>query len=105
MVKDHSDSFHHMGYYFRLAARVLLYASSHRQDNTYHGIWYTSRGALAETKHKYMHNTVTFIRGTDCSMAKAGRYWVRISVPASNQSEFLRAQWIGVRLLHPLPFH
>ena len=27
-----------MGYSFRLAARVLLYASSHRQDNTYHGL-------------------------------------------------------------------
>ena len=26
---------HHMGYSFQLAARVLLYASSHRQDNTY----------------------------------------------------------------------
>ena len=23
--------------YFRLAARILLYASSNRQDNTYHG--------------------------------------------------------------------
>ena len=27
----------HIGYSFRLAARVLLYASSHRQDITYHG--------------------------------------------------------------------
>ena len=42
MVKDHSDSeketrCRHMGYSFRLAARVLLYASSHRQDYyTYH---------------------------------------------------------------------
>ena len=27
----------HMGYSFRLAARVLLYAPSHRQDSTYHG--------------------------------------------------------------------
>ena len=27
----------HIGYYFRLAARVLLYAPSHRHDNTYHG--------------------------------------------------------------------
>ena len=35
-----------MGYSFRLAARVLLYASSHRQVNTYHGLCYTSRGAL-----------------------------------------------------------
>ena len=27
----------HMGYSFRLTARVLLYAPSHRQDSTYHG--------------------------------------------------------------------
>ena len=33
----------HMCYSFRLAARVLLYAPSHRQDNTYHGLCYTSR--------------------------------------------------------------
>ena len=37
----------HMGYSLRLAAWVLLYAPSHRQDSTYHGLWYTSRGALA----------------------------------------------------------
>ena len=53
MVKDHSDSErgnplpHYMGYSFRLAARVLLYAPSRRQNNTYHGLCYTSRGALA----------------------------------------------------------
>ena len=41
----------HIGYYFRLAARDLLYASSHRQDNTYHGLCYTSRGALAGTRN------------------------------------------------------
>ena len=35
------------GYSYRLTARVLLYATSHRQDNTYHGLCYTSRGALA----------------------------------------------------------
>ena len=35
----------HVSYSFRLAARVLLYASYHRQDNTYHGLCYTSRGA------------------------------------------------------------
>ena len=43
-----------MGYTFRLAARVLLYASSHRQDNTYHGLCYTSRGALAGTTNSSM---------------------------------------------------
>ena len=57
IVKDHSDSEKgnplppHMGYSIRLAARVLLYASSHRQDNTYHGLCYTSRGALAGTRY------------------------------------------------------
>ena len=38
---------HHIGYSFRLAARVLLYVSSHRHVNTYHDFCYTNRGALA----------------------------------------------------------
>ena len=53
MVKDHSDReetrCRHMGYSFQLAARVLLYTSSHKQDDTYHDVCYTSRGALAGT--------------------------------------------------------
>ena len=40
----------HIGYSYRLTARVILYAPSHRQDNTYHGHCYTSRGALAGTE-------------------------------------------------------
>ena len=44
----------HMGYSFRLAAMGLLYASSHRQDNTYHSLCYTSRGALAGTRNSWM---------------------------------------------------
>ena len=43
-----------MAYSFRLAARVLLYAPSHRQDNTYHSLCYTSRGALAGTRNSSM---------------------------------------------------
>ena len=39
----------HIGYSYRLTARVLLYAPSHRQDNTYH-----SHGALAETRNSSM---------------------------------------------------
>ena len=59
MVKDHSDSeketrCRHIGYSYRLTARVLLYAPSHRQDNTYHGLCYTSRGALAGTRNSSM---------------------------------------------------
>ena len=56
MVKDHSDSEkgNHIGYSYRLTARVLLYASSHRQDSTHHGLCYTSRGALAGTRNSSM---------------------------------------------------
>ena len=54
MVKDLSDSCRQMGYSFRLAAKVLLYASSHRQDNTYHDLCYTSCGALAGTRNSSM---------------------------------------------------
>ena len=32
----------HIGYSFRLTARVLLYAPSHRQNSTCHGLCYTS---------------------------------------------------------------
>ena len=45
---------HHIGYSYRLTAGVLLYAPSHRQDNTYHGLCYTSRGALAGTRNSSM---------------------------------------------------
>ena len=34
-----------MGYSFQLTARFFLYAPSHRQDSTYHGLCYTSCGA------------------------------------------------------------
>ena len=55
MVKDHSDSergnplppLHGL----LLAASGLLYAPSHRQDSTYHGICYTNHGALAAMKN------------------------------------------------------
>ena len=58
VVKDQSESereetrCHHIGYSFWLAARVLLYASSYRQDNTYHGLWYTSREIAQWVHHK-----------------------------------------------------
>ena len=44
----------HIGYSYRLTARVILYAPSHRQDNTYHGLCYTNRGALAGTRNSSM---------------------------------------------------
>ena len=44
----------HIGYSYRLTARVILYAPSHKQDNTYHGLCYTSCGALAGTRNSSM---------------------------------------------------
>ena len=44
----------HIGYSFRLTARVLLYAPSHRQDSIYHRLCYTSRGALAGMRNSSM---------------------------------------------------
>ena len=44
----------HMGYSFRLTARVLLYAPSNRQDSIHHGLCYTSRRALAGTRNSSM---------------------------------------------------
>ena len=44
----------HIGKSYRLTARILLYAPSHRQDNTYHGLCYTSRGTLAGTRNSSM---------------------------------------------------
>ena len=58
MVKNHSGTeetrCRHMGYSFRLAARILVYAPSHSQDNTYQGLFYNSRGALAGTRNSSM---------------------------------------------------
>ena len=48
---------HHIGYSYRLTARVLLYAPSHRQDNTYHSLCYACRGALAGMRNSSVGST------------------------------------------------
>ena len=58
----------HMGYSFRLAARVLLYAPSHRQDSTYHSLCYTSHGALAGTRNSSMDPPWRIDPTTHCTM-------------------------------------
>ena len=44
----------HICYSYRLTARVILYGPSHRQDKTYHGLCYTTRGALTGTRNSSM---------------------------------------------------
>ena len=41
LIVRKETSCHHIGYYYWLTARVLLYAPSHRQDTTYHSLCYT----------------------------------------------------------------
>ena len=56
----------HIGYSFRLTARVILYAPPHRQDSTYHSLCYTSRGVLAGTRNSSMDPT-THRTMSECS--------------------------------------
>ena len=58
MVKDHSErkpvagKIHRL--LFSISSKDYFYASSHRQDNTYNSLWYTSHGTLAGTKNSSM---------------------------------------------------
>ena len=54
MVKDHSDS--EKGN--PINSKSSFYALSHRQDSTYHGLCYTSRGALAEANRSSLQGRV-----------------------------------------------
>ena len=54
LIVRKETSCRHIGYSYRLTARILLYAPSHRQDSTYHSLCYTSRGALAGARNSSM---------------------------------------------------
>ena len=63
MVKDHADSergnpLPPHGILFPISNNVLLYASSNIQDNTYHGLCYTSGGALAGKRNSSNGSTM-----------------------------------------------
>ena len=57
-----------MGYSFRLAARVLLYASSHSQYNAYHGLCYTSRGAPRKHTVTYHFSDLQEVCSGNCQI-------------------------------------
>ena len=73
MVKDHSDSEkgnplppHRL--LFPINSKELLYAPSHRQDSTYHGLCYTSRGTLAGTRN----SSIGVINAVECTVLSGG---------------------------------
>ena len=82
-VREETRCRHNMDYSFRLAARVLLYASSHRQDNTYHGLCYTSRGALAGTRNSTMSRAST----TELHLAPPILWKIRHSLKKTKKKE------------------
>ena len=62
MASDHSDSekgnpLPPHGLLFPINSKGSFYASSHRQDSTYHGLCYTSREALAGTRNSSVGST------------------------------------------------
>ena len=59
-----------MGYSFRLTARVLLYASSHRQASTYNGLCYTwlEREITRWVHHKGSIRTLLPLSYISCSL-------------------------------------
>ena len=59
-----------MGYSFRLAARVVLYASAQRCDNTYHGLCYSSCGALAGMRNSSIGPPWRIDPRTHCTMSE-----------------------------------
>ena len=61
----------HIGYSLQLAQRVILYASSHRQNNAYHGLCYTSRGTLAGTRNSWMGQPRRIDPTTDRTMSES----------------------------------
>ena len=59
MVKDHTDSkrgnlLPPHGLLFPISSKGSFMCIIHRQDNTYHSLCYTSRGALAGTRNSSM---------------------------------------------------
>ena len=87
--------------YYRLAARVLLYAPSHIQDNTYHGLCYTSCGALAETRNSSMDppHEGSIRRPIAPTLLNYGETLIEISNEFNNDSWFK----ISIKLLSSVP--
>ena len=67
----------HMGYSFRLAARVLLYAPSHTQNSTYNSLYYTSRGALAGMRNSSVGPLWRINPMTHCTMSERSYHHIR----------------------------
>ena len=99
----------HMCYSFRLAAKVLYYASSQTEDNTYHGLCYTSRGALAGTRNRrrilYITKNKFSVTVYDIKEDKIERFVLRIFLHPTIVCLYIRerslmVRWVVGSILH-----
>ena len=97
MVKDHTDSesgnpLPPHGLLFPINSKGSFIWTIHRQDSTYHGLCYTSRGALAGTintsmgpPHEgffYMHHPTDRITHTTAFVTPVVEHWLEREVKA-----------------------
>ena len=70
IAREEPHCCHYMSDSFQLAARVILFTSFHRQDNAYHGLCYTNRGALAGIRNILMDPLWRLNLMTHCTMSE-----------------------------------
>ena len=75
ILREKTCCCHYMDYSFRLAARVLLYAPSYRQDSTYHSLCYTSRVALAGIRNSSIGPSWWINPTIHCTMSECSYHW------------------------------
>ena len=78
MVKNHS--YRERGNPLPPHGLLFLYASSHSQDNTYHGLCYIRRGALAGMRNSPMGPPWRIDPTTHCTMSERSYQWSYISL-------------------------
>ena len=93
-MKDRSNDPSHHERTLLLRSYISLLASSHRQDNTYHGLCYTSHGAMAGIRNTLCGTSRVVVRLTISDKAYDHRFFT-----ASHKSETL--VWVPDKLHIP----
>ena len=103
IVREETCYHHYMGYSFLIAARVLSYAPSLKQESTSHGLYYSSRGALAWTRNSSMgppwgidpttHCTILINHALGNSLTTWWGSWQQGQEPGAS---FRTGQWINM---------
>ena len=74
----------HIGYSFRLTARVLLYAPSHRQHSKYHSLCYTRNSSMGRSDDPSYHERTLLPRSYISLLVK--KKWLeheRVQLPCT----------------------